>query len=96
MVTGCSKPKAGRRPYASSRSREKIDLLMTDVVIRPERTDVAEASGPEPGLQITLPERLHRRYGGSLGHLHAEVDFLKKPFTLDVLANAMSCRRQAI
>ena len=49
-------------------SREKIDLLMTDVVMPDLRPRGSRGtSGQGPGVKGALPERLYRRYSGSLG-----------------------------
>jgi two-component system, cell cycle sensor histidine kinase and response regulator CckA len=69
-------------------SAEKIDLLMTDVVM-PDLSgrEVAEALlGHQPGLKVLFQSGYTDDTAVRWGLLHAEVAFLKKPFTLDVLA----------
>ena len=69
-------------------TREKIDLLMTDVVM-PDLSglEVAEAlRAQEPGLRVLFQSGYTDDTVVRCGILHAEVAFLKKPFALDVLA----------
>ncbi len=69
-------------------SREKIDLLMTDAVM-PDLSgrEVAEAlRAQDPGLRVLFQSGYTDDTVVRWGILHAEVAFLKKPFTLDVLA----------
>ena len=69
-------------------TREKIDLLMTDVVM-PDLSglEVAEAlRAQDPGLRVLFQSGYTDDTVVRWGILHAEVAFLKKPFALDVLA----------
>ena len=69
-------------------SREKIDLLMTDAVM-PDLSgrEVAETlRAQNPGLRVLFQSGYTDDTVVRWGILHAEVAFLKKPFTLDVLA----------
>jgi two-component system cell cycle sensor histidine kinase/response regulator CckA len=69
-------------------TREKIDLLMTDVVM-PDLSGlkVAEAlRAQDPGLRVLFQSGYTDDTVVRCGILHAEVAFLKKPFALDVLA----------
>ena len=69
--------------------REKFDLLMTDVVM-PDLSgrEVAEAlQALDPNLRILFHSGYTDDTVVRMGILHEKVAFLKKPFTLDVLAS---------
>jgi two-component system, cell cycle sensor histidine kinase and response regulator CckA len=69
-------------------SREKIGLLMTDVVMPGmSGPQVAEAlRAREPDLRVLFQRGYTDDTVVRWGILHAEAAFLKKPFTLEVLA----------
>ena len=73
-------------PYL--RSDERIDLLLTDVVLpgRSGRSLAEEAAGIRPGLKVLYTTGYSRNAIVHQGRLEPGVDLLAKPFTFDQLA----------
>jgi two-component system cell cycle sensor histidine kinase/response regulator CckA len=69
-------------------SREKLDLLLTDVVMPGmngrELADALQSHGP--GLKLLFQSGYTHAVAVRAGIVHAKMAFLQKPFTLDALS----------